>query len=63
LWAEQNAADALRKSPSKTKKAGASAATTGAMKGFSKGEKDLYREARRIKFERESHEQEELART
>ena len=45
MWAEQNAADALRKSPSKTKKAGVAAATTGAMKGFSKGEKDLYRQA------------------
>jgi len=33
------------------------------MKGFSKGEKDLYREARQIKFARETQEQEELART
>ena len=43
--AEREAAEALRKSPTKAKK-GAAAPGGGAMKGFSAGEKDLYRNVR-----------------
>ena len=43
--AEREAAEALRRSPTKKAKAGA-AASGGAMKGFSAGEKDLYRNVR-----------------
>ena len=47
-WAEREAAFAANKSPSKPKKAQASA-SSGAMKGFSAGEKDLYRVVQQIK--------------
>ena len=46
--AEQQAQDAMRKSPVKAKKAAATAASKNALKGFSAGERDLYREVRSI---------------
>jgi hypothetical protein len=38
----------MRKSPVKAKKAAATAASKNALKGFSAGERDLYREVRSI---------------
>ncbi len=54
----------MRKSPQKAKKGQAAAASaSGAMKGFSKGERDLYREVNQIKSQRQADETAELERT
>ena len=58
--AEREAADALKKSPSKPKKA---KVAKGVLKGFSAGEKDLYREVKKIKERTEAEERAELERT
>ena len=63
VLAEREAADALRKSPSKPKKAQAAASSGGAMKGFSAGEKDLYRTVKQLKAQRAAEEQAQLEKT
>ena len=52
----------MRKSPIKAQKA-RSALASYSMKGFSAGEKDLYRNVRAIKDKREAEKRAELART
>jgi len=58
---ERTKAAALSNSPSKTaKKSVLSKAGQGIMKGFSSGERDLYRVVRNLNFERDQEERAEL---
>ena len=62
-WAEREAADAQRRSPTKPKKGAQAAAASGAMKGFSAGERDLYAEVRKINQRNDATQRAELERT
>ena len=61
-WAEREAAEAQRRSPQKKKQIQAAGASI-AMKGFSKGERDLYGQVRQINARNAAIERAELERT
>ena len=63
--AEQTAAEAMRKSPSKLiqKKKVLATAGDNIMKGFSAGERDLYNEVKKIQFKKDAFSRAELERT